>query len=67
MRDDHADATRRSPKVTWSTLFQLIGYMIVLMAIAVIPIAFWLAGAIVVTNQKRNTVPPPAPPVPASG
>jgi hypothetical protein len=39
--------------VTWSTLFQLIVYLIVLMAIAVIPITLWLAGTVFVTSTRH--------------
>jgi hypothetical protein len=46
--------------VTWSTLFQLILYLIVLMAIAVIPIAIWLAGAVFVTSTKHAPSDQPA-------
>jgi hypothetical protein len=66
----HAGHRPKERTVTWSTLFQLILYLVVLMAIAVIPITVWLVGAVVVTNQKRDTAPAspaPAPPAPTSG
>jgi hypothetical protein len=52
-RYDARTTSARSPSVTWSTLFQLIVYLVVLMAVALIPITIWLAGVVFVTGSKR--------------